>query len=342
MSRNKFRPAFFKISFCLVCLIASAATVLSQDKPSPASDARKAFEKLKTLAGSWQGSVGGLSTRATIRVTSAGNAIIHDAYSTANTANNAITMIYLDGDRLLLTHYSDAGNRPMMVGKLLPNEKSVEFISLDVSGGKQRGFMKRIAFTVIDANRHGAEATYILPDGKPLEANGEFERINASLYSDNKRLYDGGAMLLLLSAQKMPEEYYGFKPIEAAPSFGQMLAVVANWQYENCSAVLGEKHSRPKIEAAKTSKADLIAALKNAFAYCGKAYDEITDASAAQPVMFSGPMGAVPTPKQQLLNNTGLNSLHYGNLMIYMSLKNIVPPSSDPEIRKQAEKLMKK
>jgi hypothetical protein len=141
----------------------------------------------------------------------------------------------------------------------------------------------------------------------------------------------------------MPEEYYGFKPTDADPSFGQMLAEVANWQYKNCSAVIGEKNSRPRIEAARTSKADLIGALKDAFAYCGKAYDGMTDESAAQLVMFSGPMGPVPTPKQQLLNiNTGLNSLHYGNLMIYMRLKNIVPPSSDPETLKQAEKLLKK
>jgi uncharacterized damage-inducible protein DinB len=150
-------------------------------------------------------------------------------------------------------------------------------------------------------------------------------------------------MMLLLSAEKMPEEYYSFKPTDADSSFARMLAEIANWQYRNCSVVLGEKNSRPNIEGTKTSKADLIAALRDAFAYCGKAYDGMTDASATQLVTFTGPAGPVPTPKQQLLNiNMGLNSLHYGNLMIYMRLKNIVPPSNDPEIQKQGEKLLQK
>jgi hypothetical protein len=49
------------------------------------------------------------------------------------TTNNAITMIYLDGERLLVTHYSDSGNRPRMEGKLWPDGKSVEFSFLHVS-----------------------------------------------------------------------------------------------------------------------------------------------------------------------------------------------------------------
>jgi hypothetical protein len=90
-------------------------------------------------------------------------------------------------------------------------------------------------------------------------------------------------------------------------------------------------------------KADLIAALKDAFAYCGKAYEGMTDASAAQLVTFSSPMGSVPIPRQNLLNiHMGLNALHYGNLMVYMRLKNIVPPSADPEIQKQAGQNLKK
>jgi uncharacterized damage-inducible protein DinB len=331
----------------LICLLVamgrgtSNAQVATPISVGAQSDAQKAFEKLKSLTGSWQGSVGRLPTQATIRVTSGGSAIMHDAFMAST---NKITMIYLEGDRLFLTHYADE-NRERMEGKLLPDGNRVEFNSLDVGGSTQRGFMKRLMFIMIAADRHGVEATYILPDGKPVEARGEFQRTTAthSLHSGNKRLYDGGAMMLLLSAEKTPEEYYSFKPTDADPSFGQMLAVVANAQYENCSAVLGEKNSRPKIDSTRTPKADLISALKDAFAYCGKAYDGMTDASAAQLVTFSGPMGPVPIPKQNLLNiNMGLNALHYGNLMVYMRLKNIVPPSADPEVQKQAGKILKK
>ena len=163
------------------------------------------------------------------------------------------------------------------------------------------------------------------------------------LVSTNRLLYDGGTMLLLLSAEKVPEEYYSFKPTDAVCSFGQIVGHLADAQYDNCSVVLGEKNPNLKIEQTKPSKADLIAALKDAFAYCGKAYDGMTDASANQMVKFSSPMGPVPMPKLNMMTlNMGHNSLHYGNLITYMRVKNIIPPSSDPETIKQAQKLLKK
>jgi hypothetical protein len=346
MSQKTIRFIFLKISFCLVCLLAPGAP--AQDKPpAPAgvqSEAKKAFEKLKTLAGSWQGKVMDIPINITIRAASSGTAIVHEGNTDGGgPPKSEITMFYVDGDRLLATHYCDAGNRARFEGKMSPDGKMIEFGFLDVAGSTRGGLVKRMAFAMIDANRHAIELTFIMPDGKPIELRGEFGRTNLGLHPGNKRLYEGGAMMLLLSAEKMPEEYYGFKPTGADPGFGEMLAEVANWQYRNCSAVLGEKNSGPKIEAAGTSKADLIAALKEAFDYCGKAYDGMTDTSAAQLVTFPGPAGPVPMPKQQVLNiNMGLNSLHYGNLMIYLRLKNIVPPSSDPEIRKQGGKLLKK
>jgi len=160
----------------LIILVATAAVALPQEPPKtarPQSDAKKAFEKLKTLAGSWEGTIGDLSTQVTIRVTSAGGAIMHDA-SMAST--NKITMIYLEGDRLFLTHYGGEGNRPRFEGKLSPDGKSVEFSFLDVAGGTQRGLMKHMVFTFIDENHHTVEVTYILPNGKPVQARGEFQR----------------------------------------------------------------------------------------------------------------------------------------------------------------------
>lgn len=160
----------------LMCLVAMAALALPQEPPKTASaqsDAQKAFEKLKTLAGSWEGIIGNLSAQVTIRVTSAGSAIMHDAFMAKT---NKITMIYLEGDRLFLTHYGGEGNRPRFEGKLSPDGKSVEFSFLDVAGGTQRGLLKHMMFTIVDANNHVVEVTYILPDGKPVQARGEFQR----------------------------------------------------------------------------------------------------------------------------------------------------------------------
>ena len=92
--------------------------------------------------------------------------------------------------------------------------------------------------------------------------------------------------------------------------------------------MLASKNPAPKIEESKTSKADLIAALNQAVAYCDKAYDGLTDTSSAQTVKFRG----MDTPKLTILNvNNGHASEHYGNLVTYMRLKGLVPPSSAPK-----------
>lgn len=147
------------------------------------------------------------------------------------------------------------------------------------------------------------------------------------LSAHNKVIYGGLKGLLLRSAEKMPEENYGFKPTDSVRTYGQILGHVADSQYTFCSKVLGEKSPAPKVEDTRTSKADLIAALKDAFAYCDKAYDGLTDASAAQVVKLFGK----DAPKLGVLNvNNAHGAEHYGNLVTYMRMKNVVPPSSDP------------
>ena len=143
----------------------------------------------------------------------------------------------------------------------------------------------------------------------------------------NKTVYEGVKGILLRSAEKMPEENFNFKPTDAVRSYGQILGHVADAQYLFCSIVLGEKNPDLKIEKTKTSKADLIGALKDAFAYCDKAYDGMTDASATQTVkLFGG-----DTPKLGVLTVNNIHTIeHYGNLVTYLRLKNIVPPTSEP------------
>jgi hypothetical protein len=141
------------------------------------SDAQKAFDQMKTLAGSWQGTIMGISIDVTIRLTSSGTAILQEANTAGGRPpNHEITMFYVEGDRLLATHYCDGGNRPRFEGKLSPDGKTSEFNLLDVAGGTQGGLVKRMAFTIIDANKHVVEFTFIKPDGKPIELRGEFTR----------------------------------------------------------------------------------------------------------------------------------------------------------------------
>jgi uncharacterized damage-inducible protein DinB len=143
----------------------------------------------------------------------------------------------------------------------------------------------------------------------------------------NKLMYTQLQMIVLRAAEKMPEENYSFKPTEAVRSYGQILGHVADANYFFCSTAIGEKSPGLKIEETKTTKADLIASLKGAFAYCNKAYEGMTDASGTEPVKFMG----MDAPKLGvMIVNSSHTVEHYGNLVTYMRLKNILPPTSEP------------
>ena len=171
-----FPAALICVVVALGCGTSVAQTMSQPAKAAAQSDAQKAFEKMKTLAGSWQGTMMGKSINFTIRITSSGNAILHEANSGSPPPDHEITTFYLDGDRLLATHYCDGGNRVRWEGKMSPDGKTFEFSFLDVAGGTQSGFVKRTVFTIIDANKQVVELIYIMPNGKPLEGRGEFER----------------------------------------------------------------------------------------------------------------------------------------------------------------------
>jgi uncharacterized damage-inducible protein DinB len=151
----------------------------------------------------------------------------------------------------------------------------------------------------------------------------------------NKFTYARVKTILVSSAEKMPEENYNFKPTEAVRSFGQIVGHVADAQYMFCSLALGESNPDHKIEQTKTTKADLVAALKESVAYCDKAYDGMTDASGAQMVKLFG----MDMPKFGALNINNMHDMeHYGNLVTYMRLKNIVPPTSEQPPAAQQKK----
>ena len=167
----------------LMCLLAPAAVVFGQDNPPktpvPAaqSDAKKALGKLKTLSGSWQGTIMDIPIDFTIRAVSSGTAILHEGNtSKEGPPKNEITMFYRDGDRLLATHYCDAGNRTHMEGKLSADEKTIELNFLEVIGSTRGGYLKDMVITMIDADHHRVAITFIMPDGKPIPLRGEFQR----------------------------------------------------------------------------------------------------------------------------------------------------------------------
>src|SRR5258708_6659355 len=136
------------------------------------TDAQKSFTQLKTLAGTWQATVttdppiqemgNGAMAQVSLRVTSRGNALVHEMQEAGKPDDPArydhpVTMLYLDGDRLLLTHYCDAGNRPRMAARMSADGKTVEFDSVDVAGSTHYGHMQPTVFTIIDAEHHNED-----------------------------------------------------------------------------------------------------------------------------------------------------------------------------------------
>jgi len=113
--------------------------------------------------------------------------------------------------------------------------------------------------------------------------------------------------------------------VSTVRTFGELVGHVADGQYEFCGPVAGDNAKSPEVEKNKTSKADLIAALKVAFAYCDKTYAAMTDAQAADMVQFFGNNSA----KLSILSfNNAHNMEHYGNMVTYLRIKGLVPPSS--------------
>jgi uncharacterized damage-inducible protein DinB len=148
------------------------------------------------------------------------------------------------------------------------------------------------------------------------------------LSADVKRDYKNVRDFFIRAAEKMPEAEYGFKPSPDVRSFGQQVAHVADDQYNLCAPAKGEtrKAAYTEIEDTLSKKADLVAALKEAFAYCDGAYDAMTDASGAEMVKF----GKGSRTRFEMLNwNLWHTWEHYGNVVVYLRMKGLVPPSSE-------------
>ncbi len=147
------------------------------------SDAKKSFERLKALAGTWEGrmtthppvpEIDGTLTTVTLRVTSMGNTLMHEMTGEGR-PDDPITMFYLDGNRLELTHFCDANNRPRMVAKASSAGRKIEFEFLDVKGNMEYGHMHGAVFTIVDENHHTEDWTFMRGD-KPYHAHVELRR----------------------------------------------------------------------------------------------------------------------------------------------------------------------
>lgn len=126
------------------------------------------------------------------------------------------------------------------------------------------------------------------------------------------------------AADKMPEDKYSYKPVDAVETFGQRVAHIADPQLATCSGMTGER--KTGTAKSKTSKADLVAAVKESFDACDKAVDALTDANAMENVSAGRGM----QPRIAALYGIVVHANEvYGAMGVYMRINGIVPPSSE-------------
>jgi uncharacterized damage-inducible protein DinB len=130
------------------------------------------------------------------------------------------------------------------------------------------------------------------------------------------------------SAERMPDANSGFKPTPEVRSFGELIGHLANEHYLLCSPLKGEKNPKGDVDfEKKTTKAELVQAINESIAYCDAAYAAAKDEP--RTVMpFSETQK--DTPFRVMLLNVTHDNEHYGNMITYLRIKGIVPPSSQP------------
>jgi uncharacterized damage-inducible protein DinB len=130
------------------------------------------------------------------------------------------------------------------------------------------------------------------------------------------------------SAQAMPDAGYAYKPTPDVRTFGELIGHLANEHYIFCSMVKGEANPFKDVDfEKKTAKADMVKAINDSIAYCDPVYTALKDeAKTTAPIAPN----RRDTPFSALLLNVTHDSEHYGNIVTYLRLKGIVPPSSAP------------
>ena len=129
------------------------------------------------------------------------------------------------------------------------------------------------------------------------------------------------------AAEQFPDSVYDFKPTPEVRSFGELIGHVAGSQQMFCAAALGEPQpEEDAVEKSAKSKAALVDALKKSSEYCMRAYAQTDQQAQGKTKMFGQEMSRLDV----LVMNANHDNEHYGNVVTYMRLKGLVPPSSQP------------
>lgn len=175
---------------------AAAAAAPTTPAPAPKSPARKAYNRLKTLEGTWEGTVtttpkqalaelqavdsklGDMDGKVSVAwgVGSNGHALTHVDLG-EGPHYKPLTVFYVEKDRLLLTHFCAFNNRPRMEAKISDDGNTVDFQFLDVEGVMKYGYMRQATIVFIDDDHHTEDWVFNMPGDQPLRAHMDLRRV---------------------------------------------------------------------------------------------------------------------------------------------------------------------
>ena len=142
-----------------------------------------------------------------------------------------------------------------------------------------------------------------------------------------RELWKVQSRYVLQSAEAVPESLYSFRPVQSVRSIGELIGHLAGSQNNMCGVALGEpERNEDAVEKSRTTKADLVAALRASNAFCERAYAQTDQAVAGNATLF----GRAMSRRAILGLNATHDAEHYGNLVTYLRINGMVPPSSRP------------
>ncbi len=175
-------------------------------------------------------------------------------------------------------------------------------------------------------------ACVILPAASAQTTDAGYpDELSPSLAIGVKAMHAAIRRNLAEAAESMPADEYAFRPSPQVRTFGEIIGHLINSNFFFCAQVAGEKSPATADYQQITGKAALLKALNDSLAYCDRVYAATTDANFLQPMQIANVDGRGSTNTVRgavLIYNIAHNNEHYGNLVVYMRLKNQVPPSA--------------
>ena len=166
--------------FLMATLIAASTALPAADlKPAQTTDAGAAFARLKTLVGQWEATTSSGKVHLSYELVSGDTALLERESS--ETMPSMVTLYYVDGGRLLLTHYCMVGNQPRMQAKAFNSgtgELDFQFLDATNLATPGAGHMHNAKIRIVD-DSHLVSEWQFYENGKPkFSETAQYTRIH--------------------------------------------------------------------------------------------------------------------------------------------------------------------